>query len=288
MRLADKVAVITGAGSGLGRECSLLFADEGARVVAVDIDEQRANDVAALVETRGGKAIAVTADVGAEPEIAAAVGTAIEQFGRLDIMFANAGVTVPGRGGVAFDDLTEEAWDETFHTNIKGVFFSCKHAVRAMKEQRSGTIIATSSAASFAAYPGMHAYAATKGAVNSLVKTLSMELGAYGIRINAVAPTHGMSPNFFLGKGFPVLGKSYEEVGGPWDPSISPIPLKLDRPPSLRDNANVVLFLASDESAYISGVVLPSTDGGTLSKVAMEFPENWLDLALGAYTPRDE
>jgi NAD(P)-dependent dehydrogenase (short-subunit alcohol dehydrogenase family) len=134
----------------------------------------------------------------------------------------------------------------------------------------------------------MHAYSATKGGVNSLVKTLSVELGAYGIRINALAPTHGMSPNFFLGKGYPVIGKSYEEVGGPWDPSLSPIPLKLNRPPTLRDNVKVALFLASDESAYMSGVVLPATDGGTLSRVAMFFPDDWLEQALGAYTPKDE
>jgi len=288
MRLADKVALITGGGSGFGRESSLLFAEEGARIVVVDIDGQRAKDAAALVEDRGGKALAVTADVGVESEIAAAVDAAVEHFGQLDIMFANAGVTVPGRGAVAFEDLTEEAWRETLHTNIDGVFFSIKHAVRVMKPNRRGTIIATSSAASFVAYPGMHAYAATKGAVNALVKTLSMELGAFGIRINAVAPTHGMSPNFFLGQGYPVIGKSYEEVAGPWDPSVSPIPLKLDRPPNLRDNANVALFLASDESAYVSGVVLPSTDGGTLARVAMVFPDNWLELALGAYTPKDQ
>ena len=156
-----------------------------------------------------------------------------------------------------------------------------------MKEAGGGTIIATSSAASFVAYPGMAAYSATKGAVNSLVKSLSMELGPHGIRINAICPTHGMSPNFFLGEGFPVIGKSYEEVAGPWDPSVSPIPLKLKRPPTLRDNANVVLFLASDESAYLSGVLLPATDGGTLSRVAMFFPDDWLEQALGAYTPKD-
>ena len=287
MRLADKVALITGGGSGLGRESAVLFAEEGARVAVVDIDGQRAKDAAALIEERGAKALALTADVGVESQIADAVRATVDHFGKLDIMFANAGVTVPGRGAVAFEDLTAEAWAETFHTNIDGVFFSCKHAVRPMKEAGAGTIICTSSAASFVAYPGMAAYSATKGAVNSLVKTLSMELGPYGIRINAICPTHGMSPNFFLGKGFPVIGKSYEEVAGPWDPSVSPIPLKLKRPPTLRDNANVALFLASDESAYLSGVLLPATDGGTLSRVAMFFPDDWLEQALGAYTPKD-
>ncbi len=288
MRLADKVVLITGAGSGLGRESSVLFASEGASVAVVDVDEQRAKETVALIEPSGGTALAVTADVSIEAEVATAVDAVIERFGRLDVMWANAGITVPGRGAVLLEDLTEAAWDEVVDTNLKGVFLSCKHAARVMKPRGTGTILCTSSAASLVAYPGMAAYMASKGGVNSLVKGLSMELGPFGIRINAICPTHGMSPNFFLGKGFPVVGKSYEEIAGPWDQSISPIPLKLKRPPTLRDNANVALFLASDDSAYMSGVCLPATDGGTLSKVAMEFPENWLDLALAAYAPRED
>ena len=288
MRLADKVAVITGAGSGLGRESSLLFSAEGARVVVVDIDSQRAKDTVALVEKQGGQALAVPADVSAEREIAAAVDAAVDHFGKLDIMFANAGVTVPGRGGVAIDDLTEDAWQEVVDVNLKGVFFSVKHAARIMKAAgEGGTILATSSAASLAAYPGMAAYAATKGGVNSFVKNLSMELGEFGIRVNAICPTHGMSPNFFLGKGYPVVGKSYEETFGAWDPAASPIPLKLDRPPSLRDNAKVALFLVSDDAAYMSGVCLPATDGGTLSRVAMDFADDWLDQTLSALTAEE-
>ena len=286
MRLDDKVALITGAGSGLGRESAMLFAHEGASVAVVDIDEQRAKDAVALIDEQGGTAIAITADVSVESDVEAAVAATVSHFGRLDIMFANAGVTVPGRGAIAITDLTEAQWDEVVDINLKGVFFCLKHAARVMKPQGSGTMLATSSAASFAAYPGMHAYAATKGGVNALVKTLSMELGPAGIRINAICPTHGMSPNFFLGKGYPVVGKSYEEMH-PWDPDVSPIPLKLDRPPGLGDNAKVALFLVSDDSAYMSGVCLPSTDGGTLSRVAMVFPDDWLDQALAAFAPQE-
>jgi NAD(P)-dependent dehydrogenase (short-subunit alcohol dehydrogenase family) len=108
--------------------------------------------------------------------------------------------------------------------------------------------------------------------VNGLVRNLSFELGKYGIRINALCPTHGMSPNFLMPPDAEVVGRSYEEVAGDWEPSHSPIPLKLGRPPSLSDNAKVALFLASDDSAYMSGVCLPATDGGTLSRVAMQFP----------------
>jgi NAD(P)-dependent dehydrogenase (short-subunit alcohol dehydrogenase family) len=288
MRLVEKVVLITGAGSGLGRESSVLFASEGARVVVVDIDADRARETVSLVQQAGGTAIPVTADVSVESEITAAVDTTVEHFGRLDVMWANAGITVPGRGAVLSEDLTEQAWDEVINTNLKGVFFSCKHAIRVMKANGRGTILCTSSAASFVAYPGMAAYMASKGGVNALVKGLSMELGGFGIRINAICPTHGMSPNFFLGKGFPVLGQSYEEIAGTWDPSASPIPLKLSRPPGLRDNANVALFLVSDDSSYMSGVCLPATDGGTLSRVAMFFPENWLELALASYAPSED
>lgn len=117
-------------------------------------------------------------------------------------------------------------------------------------------------------------YSATKAGVNGLVRGLSLDLGRYGIRVNALAPTHGMSPNFLMGPGTPVIGQSYEETAGPWDPGVSPIPLKLQRPPSLVDNAKVALFLVSDDSAYISGLTLPATDGGTLSRVAMMFEED--------------
>jgi NAD(P)-dependent dehydrogenase (short-subunit alcohol dehydrogenase family) len=107
-----------------------------------------------------------------------------------------------------------------------------------------------------------------------MVRALSLDLGKYGIRVNAVCPTHGMSPNFLMEQGAPVVGQSYEEVAGPWDPGVSPIPLKINRPPSLRDNAYAALYLISDEAAYVTGVSLPSTDGGTLARVAIHFEED--------------
>jgi len=103
---------------------------------------------------------------------------------------------------------------------------------------------------------------------------LALDLGRYGIRVNAIAPTHGMSPNFLMPPESPVVGESYEEVAGPWNPTVSPIPLKLPRPPSLVDNAKVALFMVSDDSAYISGATIGATDGGTLSRVGMWFEED--------------
>ncbi|AHH19882.1 putative oxidoreductase, SDR-family [Nocardia nova SH22a] len=281
MKLEGKVAVITGAGSGLGRQCSQLFASEGASIAVVDIDPERAAGTVELVEQQGGKAIAVTADVSVEQQVNSAVATAVEHFGKLDIMFANAGVvsrggvpSVAGGEEIEFQDLTEADWQHVLGVNLSGVVYSAKAAVPYLRENGGGTILATSSAASLVAYHNIAMYSATKAGVNGLVRGLSLDLGRYGIRVNALCPTHGMSPNFLMPPGSPVVGQSYEQVAGPWDPSISPIPLKLQRPPSLLDNAKVALFLASDDSQYLSGLVLPSTDGGTLARVGMWFAED--------------
>ncbi|ABG92215.1 MULTISPECIES: SDR family NAD(P)-dependent oxidoreductase [Rhodococcus] len=281
MKLEGKVALITGAGSGLGREASQLFAAEGAKVAVVDIDPERAKGTVELVEKQGGSAIAVTADVRVEQQVVEAVAATVAAFGKLDIAWANAGIisrggvpSVAGGEQVEFQDLTDADWQDVIGVNLSGVFYTAKAAVPALRANGGGVILATSSAASFVAYHSIAAYSATKAGVNGMVRALSLDLGKYGIRVNAIAPTHGMSPNFLAPAGTPVVGQSYEEAAGPWEPSVSPIPLKVNRPPSLKDNARAALFLVSDESAYISGVTLPTTDGGTLSRVAMMFPED--------------
>jgi NAD(P)-dependent dehydrogenase (short-subunit alcohol dehydrogenase family) len=275
MRLQDKVVVITGAGSGLGRESALLFAREGARVVVTDLIAERADTVSKLIAEDGGESLSVKADVRVEDDVRAAAAAAVDHYGGLDVMYANAGIAMPGLGTVPFEDVTEEQWHEVVEVNLTGVFLACKHAVPPMKRAGGGSIVVTSSAGALVAYPGWSAYGASKGGVNSLVRHLAWELGRYGIRVNALCPAHGMSPNLLLPPDAPVVGRSYEEVAGPWSPADSPIPLKVARPPSLRDNANVALFLASDESQYMSGVCLPSCDGGTLSRVAMMFDHDW-------------
>ena len=110
--------------------------------------------------------------------------------------------------------------------NLTGIFLPSKYAVRAMKPRKQGTIVITSSAGALAAYPGWFAYGASKGGINSLVRHMAWALGSYGIRVNALCPTHGMSPNLLLPPDAPVVGQSYEEVAGPWDPAVSPIPFK--------------------------------------------------------------
>jgi NAD(P)-dependent dehydrogenase (short-subunit alcohol dehydrogenase family) len=281
MKLDGKVALITGAGSGLGRHSAQLFSAEGAKVAIVDIDGDRAEQTLKLVKEDGGDAIAITADVADKEQITAAVNQTVERYGKLDIVWANAGVVsrggVPSVAGgefVAFEDLTEADWQHVLGVNLSGVVYTVQAAVPHLKANGGGTILATSSAASFVAYHNIAMYSATKAGVNALVRGLALDLGRYGIRVNAIAPTHGMSPNFLMPPGSPVVGKSYEEVAGPWNPTVSPIPLKLPRPPSLSDNAKVALFLVSDDSAYISGTTLGATDGGTLSRVGMWFEED--------------
>lgn len=281
MKLEGKVVLITGAGSGLGRQCAQLFTAEGAKVAIVDIDGDRAEQTLKLVEQQGGEAIALTADVAQRDQITAAVDTCVATFGKLDVAWANAGIVsrggVPSVAGgefVAFEDLTEDDWHQVLGVNLSGVVYTAQAAVPHLKANGGGTILATSSAASLLAYHNIAMYSATKAGVNGLVRGLSLDLGRFGIRVNAIAPTHGMSPNFLMPPGSPVVGQSYEEVSGQWNPTVSPIPLKLQRPPSLSDNAKVALFLVSDDSAYISGATIGSTDGGTLSRVGMWFEED--------------
>ena len=193
------------------------------------------------------------------------------------------GVPEEGFGTLAFEDISVDGFTSMLATNLTGVFLAARAAVPVMKRQRRGTILAVSSMAGFVAYPGFPGYAAAKHGVNGLVKGMSLSLGGYGIRANALCPAHGMSINFALPPDADVLGKSYEEMQ-PWDPAANSIPLKLDRPPSLRDNANAALFLVSDDSAYMSGVCLPATDGGNLARTSIIFPGD-LGGAMGVLPP---
>ena len=278
MRLKDKTAIITGAGSGLGRESARLFAQEGATVAVFDILPERAHATVDLVEKEGGKAFAVVGDVANEDDVARVVKETLEREGKVDIMFANAGKIakggVPGvLGGetIEIEDYDLADWNDVIAVNLTGPFLCAKHVARPMREQGGGSIVMTSSSAAFLAYPNITPYTASKAGINGMVRNLAFDLGKYGIRVNALAPTHGMSPNFLMPWGAPVVGKSYEENQPEWDPFNAPMPLKIKRPPSLRDNANVALFLASDDSAYISGSILPGADGGTQARIGIQF-----------------
>ena len=272
-RLADKVVVITGSGSGLGRESALLFSAEGATIVTSDKVPGRAEAVAKEVEAAGGTATAVDADVRSEADMQRLVDAAVDAYGRIDVMWANAGVPEPGFGMKSFADSETDDWNDIFAVNVTGIYLAWKHAARWMiaNKHAPAALLATTSASAFNAYPGFPMYTASKAAANGLVRAAALELGKFGIRVNALAPTHGMSVNFALPPEAEVLGKSYEEMA-PWDPENRAMPLRLDRPPVIRDNANLALFLASDEAAYMSGQVIQSVDGGNFARTSIIFP----------------
>jgi NAD(P)-dependent dehydrogenase (short-subunit alcohol dehydrogenase family) len=272
VRLEDKVVVITGSGSGLGRDAALLFAAEGATVVTSDLVPGRAQAVAKEVEAAGGPSMGLDADVRVEADVEHLVAEAVDAFGRIDVMWANAGIPEPGFGMTGFIDSQLEDWNNIFSVNATGVYLAWKHAAKWMvTSERGGNLLATTSASAFVAYPGFPMYTASKAAANGLVRAAAMELGKFGIRANALCPTHGMSVNFALPPEAEVLGKSYEEMS-PWDPDSRAMPLRLDRPPVIRDNAYLALFLASDESAYMSGQTIQSADGGQFARTSIIFP----------------
>ena len=198
MRFDDKVIFITGGGSGLGRECALWWAEAGGTIVVTDIVEKRATDVAAEISGKGGTAIGLRVDVSRESEVAAAVDQTVERFGRLDIMFANAGKVQAGAGALTLDELTDEQFDDVVDVVFKGVFYCGKHAARVMKPAGGGNIVVTISASGLNAYPGFGAYGAGKTGAMGLVRSMAYEFGRFGVRCNALAPTHGMSINFML------------------------------------------------------------------------------------------
>jgi NAD(P)-dependent dehydrogenase (short-subunit alcohol dehydrogenase family) len=281
-RFKGKSIVITGGGSGIGRECALWWAEEGGAIVVTDIAEDRAHGVADEIAAKGGRAIGRRVDVTNEADQEAAVAAAVAEFGRLDVMFANAGIPMAGLGSIALEDVTEEQWDRVNDVVCKGVFFSGKYACRQFKAQGGGgNIVVTISAGGLNAYPGFGAYNTGKAGAVGLVKSMAYDWGRFGIRVNAIAPTHGSSANFMMESGAPVLGLSHEEamveqMGVPWDPNVMfPGPLKLARPPRLRDNAAVATWLASDESEYMSGIVIPSCDGGSFARTSIPIPEPW-------------
>lgn len=259
MRLADKIAVITGAGSGVGRASALRFAREGARVVCADVRDDWAAETVRLVRETGGTAIAQHCDVTREAEVEAAVAAAAATYGRLDIMFNNAGVTgiKPGQG---FEDISAADFERLVEINFRGVFFGCKHAVRRFKQQGGGGVIVnTGSIAGMIGF-GSVVYGATKGAVNQITKGVAIECAPAGIRCNAICPGTMPLTNFIL--------------QDPSKPFAEPTREYLDSAASLQPNGRIVaaedcaeaaLFLASDAAKNITGVLLP-IDGGYVAR----------------------
>ncbi len=185
MRLANKVALITGAGSGIGRTIAYLFAKEGAKAVVADINVAGGEETAAAIKKEGGEALFIKADVSIASEAESLARTTISKFGRIDVLVNNAGIMF---GLAAIEDMEEPVWDKIYAVNVKGIFLTTKYAVPAMKKAGGGVIINIGSMAGVRPRPNNSAYCSSKGAVNTLTKALALELAPHKIRVNCINP----------------------------------------------------------------------------------------------------
>ena len=250
MRLDGKVAVVTGAGSGIGAASALAMAKEGARVVVVDLNEASAKATVEQIEKAGGQALAVRADVTRGADNQMVVEKALAAWGRLDIFFANAGVPQSPEN---VEDVDEAIFDRVMAVNVKGVWLGAKYALPVMKKQRHGVFLITASTAAIRPRPGMQAYAASKGAVVTLTKSLALEAAGHGVRVVSIAPVATETPMLpaFMGKST-VDDESRARF-------VGTVPLgRLNQPDDL---ARTAVFLASDDAAMITGTCV-EVDGG--------------------------
>jgi NAD(P)-dependent dehydrogenase (short-subunit alcohol dehydrogenase family) len=253
-RLTGKVALITGAGSGIGRAMARLFAHEGASVVAGDINQSNNAETVRLIEADGadvGTALPISLDVTSAQQIETAIQTTLDCFGHLDILCNNAGI---GEQHTSILELPESEWDRVYSINVKGVFLGIKYAAAAMiRSGRSGSIINTASVAGIVGDPGYTAYASSKAACIHLSKTAALELARSHIRVNAIAPAFTHTPMV------DEMVSTHRDPARALQKLGNIIPLgRLGTPEEI---ANAALFLASDESSFMTGAVLV-LDGG--------------------------
>ena len=247
-RLEGRVAVITGAGGGIGRETALLFASEGCRIVAADVQDEPGRETVRQVAAAGGKAVYVHADVSKQKDCQAMVAAAEREFGKLDVLFNNAGIMHS-----ADDDAVkteEEVWDLTMSINLKGVFLGCKYGVPALRRAGGGSIINTASFVALlgAATPQL-AYTASKGGVLALTRELAVIHAREHIRVNALCP--GPLRTELLMKFLNTEAKKQRRL----------VHIPMGRFGEAKEMAQAALFLASDESSYMTGATF-TVDGG--------------------------
>ena len=248
MRLENKVALITGAGSGIGREAALLFANEGASVVVADVADEGGRETVSAIEKAGGRARFVHADVSSSNDVRGMVETAEKTFGKLNVLFNNAGIFPDADGSVVETD--EDVWDLVLRVNLKGVFLGCKYGIPALLRAGGGSIVNT---ASFVALMGAAtpqiAYTASKGGVLSLTREVAIEFAKRGIRVNAICPGPVDTP---------LLEELFRD---PARRARRMVHIPFGRLAKPGEVARAALFLASDESSYMTGQALV-VDGG--------------------------
>lgn len=248
--MVGRVALVTGGGAGIGRATALRLGKEGAKVAVVDLDETWGKDSVRMIEDNGGTAIFVHADVTKADEVSSAVETAKGAFGKIDTLVNNAGVAFIGK----ITETTTDRWDRVIDTNLKGAFLMCKHAIPFIREAGGGAVVNTASDAGLVGFANLAAYCASKGGLIQLTRALAVEFGDQRIRVNAVAPTSTTGTRMFdsLLKSVPDPDRIVRALSNAH-------PLK--RLGTAEEVAELIVFLASDRAAYISGAVF-TIDGG--------------------------
>ena len=237
--LEGKIAIVTGAGQGIGKAIALTFAKAWADLVIVDIDSVSANSTAQEIHDMGGEALALSVDVCDTRQVDGMVSETLERFKRIDISVHNAGGGYPTK---AMFEMSDEDWDKSLALNLKSAFLCCRAIGKVMVKQKRGSIVNMSSMAGFGPYPLGANYAAAKAGVKNLTENLAVELGPYNVRVNALAPGPVETPT---------IAQYYKEHPELKEQRLKAIPLR--RIASPEDIANVALFLASDASGYVSG-----------------------------------
>lgn len=248
MKLKGKVALVTGAGSGMGRAIAILFAKEGAKVSVVDIDTDGGQETVGLIKQNGAQFI--SADVAKVLDAERMIKTTVDAYGRLDILANNAGVPM---GPTPIDEVDENLYDKIMAVNVKAIYLSSKYVIPIMKQQGGGVIINITSIAGVRPRPGLNVYCASKGGAIVLTKALAIELATHKIRVNSICPVAADTPMLakFVGE-----SKDFEKGRKAF---IATIPLgRLATP---EDIAYAALYLASDEASLVTGVNL-EVDGG--------------------------
>lgn len=255
MRLKDKICAITGAGNGIGREAAILFAKEGAEVFILEKNCTSGKAVAEEISAFGGKAVFIECDISREKAAEDAFDIIHRKTGELHVLYNNASVYLGKTDGI-ISEVSSEIWDNVIGINLKGLYHCCRHAISLMLESGGGAIINTASSAGIVGIPKCDAYTATKGATVSLTRSMAVEYGPYGIRVNCVAPAAIKTD----------MVKQSNPVNSDFDEEAF---LKLRSPLRRWGNpeevARLALFLASDEASYINGAIIPVDGGVTIS-----------------------
>lgn len=257
-RFAGKVAVVTGAGVGIGRATALRLAEEGAEVVALDRDHDTAAETVEAIKAAGGSARPASCDITASDQVAATFARVADELGGLDVLINNAGVTRYG----TVEEFSEEDWDLILDTNVKGTFLTVKHAVPLMRRRGGGAIVNAASTQAFASQPLVAAYSASKGAIVSMTRTLALDHAKDGIRVNCFCPGSVQTPMLRYGAEV-LLDADPDQTMQEWG-RLHPLG-RLIQPEEV---AALIAFLASDEAAAITGAPY-LVDGGLLAKLGV-------------------